>query len=96
LKFLSILISIYINQKLEIKILLSFHAKQMRRLTLTLLLLFILHLNSVREISCAAHDDDDDLHRVPSVGIVNSLKVNASNANSTDHNSSTVAGSEKK
>lgn len=62
----------------------------MRRLTLTLLLLFILHLNSLREISCAAHDDDD-LHRVPSAGIVNSLRVNASNANS-----STVAGSEKK
>lgn len=68
----------------------------MRLLTLTLLLLFILHLNSLREVSCAAHDDDD-LHRVASVGIVNSFKLNASNANnSTDHNSSTVAGSEKK
>lgn len=64
----------------------------MRRLTLTLLLLFILHLSSLREISCAAHGDD--LYRVPSLsdGI-----VNASNAsNSTDHDSSPVAGSEKK
>lgn len=55
---------------------LSFTAQMMRHFTLTLVLLFTLHLNLLREISCAAHDDN--LHLAPSPDAINS-KANATN-----------------
>lgn len=57
----------------------------MRHFTLTLVLLFTLHLNLLREISCADHDDN--FHLVPDA--INS-KANATNDD--DFSSSVTTG----
>lgn len=65
----------------------------MRHITLTLALLFFctLHLNLLREISCAAHDDN--LHLALSPDAINS-KANATNVD--DFSSSVITGGGEK